>query len=122
MKKYISESDVRLFGSTDVIDPNIERLYDQEEYDDLEKIKFSPQKFLSSTSNNCHVVRLNKSLLRRLKKTGGTKKTKEGRLDKIDPVRMITDSNIFHRKKVTKEVPHIYMILDCSGSMWLGVS
>lgn len=62
--------------------------------------------------------KLSKNLVKDfVKKMGGKRASKDGRLGKIDPVRMKTSKKIFNRSSPTETVPKTYLILDCSGSM-----
>lgn len=61
---------------------------------------------------------LDRGLLKYLQKTiPKSRRTRDGKLGKFDPVRFITDNKIFSRNTVKRKPPHFYFILDCSGSM-----
>jgi hypothetical protein len=74
--------------------------------------------FLADYADDVETYPLNKGIVRLLQKNIPLRrKTRDGRLNKIDPVRMITDQKIFTRNTHQKKPPHFYFILDCSGSM-----
>lgn len=74
-------------------------------------------RFLTSY-DHVSTVRIDRNLEKLLlKKVGQKYRTREGKLGKIDPVRMLTDQQIFERKRSEKTMPHIYIVLDGSGSM-----
>lgn len=86
--------------------------------DNVKTVKQPSSFFRGSYEIGAKANPLNKSLLRFLqKKKDIHRRTRDGRLGKIDPVRKMTEGRIFHRKITKNQNPHFYFVLDCSGSM-----
>lgn len=74
--------------------------------------------FTASRSLDIQEKYLDKGLLKYLqKREQRSKKTRDGRLGKIDPVRKMSDGRLFQRRTHKKKDPHFHFVLDCSGSM-----